>query len=267
MLNDNEFDDNVLVEILYNENTYLQYYICLVNKQFNRVYKNSVLCIYIKDLSIYIKDLPIMDYIRTTYPTSVCYMRFNEDTINSIDLYTLKDLYMLYISCCNIITDVSMLGKLHTLDMSGCNKITDISMLGNLHTLNISYCNSIIDISMLGNVYILYASACNYITNVPIPKRLHTLDISYCNRIIDISVLGNSHLRSLNIIECDGITDISMIINLDILHVGYYHKENVSKSIRNVSILKLGFGDIGFNGYSDDDIEYTYCNYSDNDSN
>ena len=116
------------------------------------------------------KDLNIMNYIKQTYPDSKCYMVRKNTNINNIDLYTFKDLYMLNISCCKNITDVSMLGNLHTLKMCYCD-ITDFSMLGNLHTLDISDCKHITDVSMLGN--------------------LHTLKMHYCNFSIDVSMLGN----------------------------------------------------------------------------
>ena len=78
------------------------------------------------------KDLDIMNYIKQTYPESKCYMVRKNTNINNIDLYTFKDLYMLDISRCKNITDVSMLGNLHTLKMNFCNLSIDVSMLGNV---------------------------------------------------------------------------------------------------------------------------------------
>ena len=100
------FDDNLLTLILSSKDIYNKFdmkkYV-LVNKQFNYICKNYIIWIYIKDLNI-------MNYIKQTYPDSKCYMVRKNTNINNIDLYTFKDLYMLDISRCKNITDVSMLG-------------------------------------------------------------------------------------------------------------------------------------------------------------
>ena len=52
-----------------------------------------------------------MNYFKKTYPDSKCYMIINNTNINNIDLYSFKDLYVLYAlytSFCNNITDFSM---------------------------------------------------------------------------------------------------------------------------------------------------------------
>ena len=63
--------------------------------------------------------------------------------------------FKIYIFNCNIIKDVSMLGKIHTLNLYYCKNIVDVSALGNVHTLDLSYCKNIIDVSALGNVHTL----------------------------------------------------------------------------------------------------------------
>ena len=185
---DGHFDDNLLTLILSSKDIYNKFdmkkYV-LVNKQFNYICKNYILW-------IYMKDLDNMNYIKQTYPDSKCYMVRHNTKINNIDLYKFKDLYMLNLSDCTKITDVSILGNLHTLNLNDCTNITDVSMLGNLHTLYIYGCDNITDVSML--------------------RHLHTLNISWCTKITDVSMLGNLH--TLYMYGCKNITYVSMLGNV-----------------------------------------------------
>ena len=110
----------------------------------------------------------------------------------------------LNLSCCQEITDVSMLGNVHTLDLSYCHGITEVSMLGNVHTLDLSGCSNITDVSMLGNVHTLNLSHCTGITDVSMLGNVHTLNLSWCSGITDVSMLRKVH--KLNLYNCRGIT-------------------------------------------------------------
>jgi len=45
---------------------------------------------------------------------------------------------------------------MYILDLSECNNITDVSALWNVHTLSFWGCKNIIDVSALGNVHIRF---------------------------------------------------------------------------------------------------------------
>jgi hypothetical protein len=84
-------------------------------------------------------------------------------------------------------SDLSMLVNVHTLDLSCCNDITDASLLqdSTIHTLNLSR-TGIKDVSYL--------------------KRIHTLDISYCDVSLDCFVADEDvliHTLIIHGIPCD----------------------------------------------------------------
>jgi hypothetical protein len=68
----------------------------------------------------------------------------------------------LKLSCCDYITDVSVLCNIHTLDLSSCVNLFDVSVLKNIHTLKLSNCKKITDVSALENVHTLDLSFCKY---------------------------------------------------------------------------------------------------------
>ena len=57
------------------------------------------------------------------------------------------------------------LGNHYILDLSGCTNIKDVSTLGNVYNLNLSECNGITDVSMLYNVCYLNVDNCEGITD------------------------------------------------------------------------------------------------------
>jgi hypothetical protein len=57
------------------------------------------------------------------------------------------------------------LGNNYILNLSGCTNIKDVSTLGNVHNLNLSECDGITDVSMLYNVCYLNVDDCPGITD------------------------------------------------------------------------------------------------------
>ena len=56
-----------------------------------------------------------------------------------------KQLHLDLSECCENITEVvSGLKNVHTLNLSCCDKITDVSMLGNVYKLDLRFCNQIL---------------------------------------------------------------------------------------------------------------------------
>ena len=108
---------------------------------------------------------------------------------------------------CNLLTDVSALGRAHTLDLRG-TRLTDVSALGRVHTLNLRY-TGVTDVSALGRVHTLNLSGCWNLTDVSALGGVRRLDLSWCTLLTDVSALGSVY--ELNLGHCTRLTDVSAL--------------------------------------------------------
>jgi hypothetical protein len=81
------------------------------------------------------------------------------------------------------------------------------------------------------------------------------LDISFCYNISDISFLGESSAQELNINTCSGITDITMLSSVQVLHISnceqikHFHG---LRSLKDLTMLGEDFEILsGFETFSD----------------
>ncbi len=68
------------------------------------------------------------------------------------------------ITDCQLVEDVSELGKTHTVCISNCQNVRNVSMLGGVHTLSLVCCKNIKSISDLRSVSVLNMYHCNKFT-------------------------------------------------------------------------------------------------------
>lgn len=157
----------------------------------------------------------------------------------NIDIGLFRNLERVLLSCLDYITDIGMLGGVKFLNVVRCNGIRrwpkpsgrdqswrfcnniyvtkDLRGYEILKTLALTFCDSIEDISMLGKITQLDVGGCTNISKYPKPLGSNQRWELSSSSMVDLT--GYDKLLSLQLFNCENLTDLRILGNLKELHV------------------------------------------------